>query len=85
MLFACRFVLVKIKKKMRWSRFTLLLAFLFDPTDDFLFLDPNFNFNSNPIPHRASLTNDSKESRDYVNRLIGRNLSKYFKNDPPNK
>ena len=89
MLFACRFVLVKIKKKMRRSRFTLLLVFLCDPTDDFLFLDSNsnsnFNSNSNPVPHRASLANDSKESRDYVNRLIGRNLSKYFNNDPPNK
>ena len=80
MLFACRFVLVK-KKKMKWSRFTLLLAFLCEPTDDFLFLDSN----SNPIPHRASLANDSKESRDNVIRLIGRNLSKYFNNDPPNK
>ena len=71
------------KKKMTWSRFTLLLPFLCEPTDDFLFLDSNSN--SNPIPHRASLANDSKESRDYVNRLVGRNLSKYFNNDPPNK
>ena len=80
---------MKIKKKMRRSRFTLLLVFLRDPTDDFLFLDSNsnsnFNSNSNPVPHRASLANDSKESRDYVNRLVGRNLSKYFNNDPPNK
>ena len=71
------------KKKMRWSRFTLLLPFLCEPTDDLLFLDSNSN--SNPIPHRASLANDNKESRDYVNRLVGRNLSKYFNNDPPNK
>ena len=80
---------MKKKNKMRWSRFTLLLPFLCEPTDDFLFLDSNStsnsNSNSNPIPHRASLANDSKESRDYVNRLIGRNLSKYFNNDPPNK
>ena len=34
--------------------------------------------------HRSSLANDSKDSRDYVNRLIGVNLSKYFSNDPPN-
>ena len=41
-----------------------------------------------PIPThspRASSAHDSKESRDYVNRLIGRNLSNYFNNDPPNK
>ena len=76
---------MKIKKKMRWSRFTLLLGFLCEPTDDFLFLDSTSNSNSNPILHRASLANDTKESRDYVNRLIGRNLSKYFNNDPPNK
>ena len=38
-----------------------------------------------PIPHRASLAHDRKESRDYVNRLIGLTLSKYFNNDPPNK
>ena len=43
------------------------------------------NSNSNPILHRASLADNSKDSRDYVNRLIGRNLSKYFSNDPPNK
>ena len=75
----------KKKKKMRWSRFTLLLAFLCEPTNDFLFLDSNSNSNSNPIPHRASLAKDSKDSRDCVNRLIGRNPSKYFSNDPPNK
>ena len=82
------------EKKIRWSCFPLLLAYVFslstlyfklnflcEPTDDLLFLDSN----SNPIPHRASLANDSKESRDYVNRLIGRNLSKQFNNDPPNK
>ena len=37
-----------------------------EPTDDFLFLDSNSNSNSNPILHRASLANDSKDSRDYV-------------------
>ena len=61
------------------------LNFFYEPTDDFLFLDSNSNFNSNPIPHRASLANGSKDSRDYVNLLIGQNLSKYFSNDPPNK
>ena len=43
------------------------------------------NSNSNPIPHRASLADNSKNSRDYVNRLIGLTISKYFSNDPPNK
>ena len=57
------------------------LNFFCEPNDDLLFLDSN----SNPIPHRASLAHDSKESRDYVNRLIGLTLSKYFNNDPPNK
>ena len=61
------------------------LNFLCEPNDDFLFLDSNSNSNSNPIPHRGSLAHDSKESRDYVNRLIGLTLSKYFNNDPPNK
>ena len=61
------------------------LNFLSEPTDDFLFLDSHSNSNSNPILHRASLANDSKDSRDYVNLLIGQNLSKYFSNDPPNK
>ena len=36
------------------------------------------NSNSTPIPHRASLADNSKNSRDYVNRLIGLTLSKYF-------
>ena len=42
--------------------------------------------NSNPnSPSRASLADDSKDSRYYVNRLIALNLSEYFSNDPPNK